>query len=72
MMSPARVRLYTQVTFKMVWGNDWSLWSLYKVFLSTDHFTGSLGANMIEHVFKKELYIILLPLEKNLQWIGQF
>ncbi len=30
----------------------------------TDHFTGNLGANTIEHVSEIELYIILSTLEK--------
>ncbi len=34
----------------------------------TDHFTGNLGANMIEHVSDMELYIILSTLEKSDRW----
>ncbi len=33
-------------------------------FSKSDHFTGNLGANMIEHISEMELYIILLTLEK--------
>ncbi len=33
-----------------------------------DHFMGNLGTNMIDHVSKKELHIILSTLEKRLMW----
>ncbi len=56
MMSTAKVRLSLLKQFNG--------WSLYNVFVQiSDH----LGTNTIEHVPKKELYIILSTLENNLR-----
>ncbi len=38
------------------------------IWSKTNHFTHNFGTNMTKHVSKKELYIILSTLEKNLRW----
>ncbi len=40
--------------------------TMYLVKKKNNIFTGNFGANTIDHVSKKELYIILSTLEKNL------
>ncbi len=37
------------------------------IWSQTDHFTGNVGTNMIDHVSKKEFHIISSTLEKNLR-----
>ncbi len=61
MMSHAR-----HATFNMMAGRQQQHFVNFENFFGkqTGHFTSNLGSNMIEHVSRMELYIILSTLEK--------